>query len=132
MRTERQSSGCTCPKYLGLLSEVARLEGEIERLKAENARLRREMGRAVRDAREAPFAENTPSSKLNFKKDSDEGAKARQGGARPGHEGHGRAKVAAEDTDERTAAETGRKSDVRDFLFPRLMPKRRPGMPSAA
>ena len=104
MRTERQSSGCTCPKYLGLLSEVARLEGEVERLKAENARLRREMGRAVRDAREAPFAENTPSSKLNFKKDSDEGAKARQGGARPGHEGHGRAKVAAAEADERHAA----------------------------
>src|SRR5574344_1797530 len=28
----------------------------------------------VRNAREAPFGENTPSSKLNFKKDSDEAA----------------------------------------------------------
>jgi len=29
-------------------------------------------------------------------------------------------------------AKTGRRSDVRDFLFPRIMPKRRPGTPTAA
>ena len=29
-------------------------------------------------------------------------------------------------------AKTGRKSDVRDFLFPKLMPKRRPGRPEVA
>ena len=29
-------------------------------------------------------------------------------------------------------AKTGRKSDVRDFLFPKLMPNRRPGKPTTA
>ena len=35
-------------------------------LKAENARLRKQLGKEVRDAREAPLEENTPSSKQNL------------------------------------------------------------------
>jgi transposase len=89
-----------CPKYLSLVSEVARLKGENEHLKGRVRELERRLKVEVRDAREAPFAENTPSSKLNFKRDSDEGAQSRQGGARPGHEGRGRPKVAAEEADE--------------------------------
>ena len=76
-------------------------------LKARVAQLEKRLGRDVRDAREAPYAENTPSSKRNFKKDSPEERRRRQGGAKPGHEGHGRKAVAAEEADERRGAEAG-------------------------
>ena len=91
----------------------------------------------MRNARERPSEENTPPSKVNFKKDSDEAARLRQGGARLGHKGHGRRRVPAEDADERREAlryddpaaklaqaldiyaSSERKSTVRDFLFPK-------------
>ena len=45
MPTERQSQGCTCPKYSALLSENALLKEQLDHLKRENARYRRELGR---------------------------------------------------------------------------------------
>ena len=73
------------PWYQDILDENRRLQikddsvkAENRLLKAENARLRRRLGKEVRDAREAPFEENTPSSKQNFKKDSPEERRARQ------------------------------------------------------
>ena len=83
---------------------MAELEEENVRLKARVAHLESRLGTEVRDAREAPFGENTPPSKVNFRKDSDEAARLRQGGAKPGHEGHGRRRVAPEDADERREA----------------------------
>ena len=100
MRTERQSAGCLCPKHMEALGKIAAQEDEIVRLKARVAHLESRLGTEVRDAREAPFGENTPPSKVNFRKDSDEAARLRQGGAKPGHEGHGRRRVAPEDADE--------------------------------
>ena len=83
--------------YQEILDENLRLRFENDAVKEENrllkariAYLEKRIGKDVRDAREAPFEENTPSSKQNFKKDSPEERRARQGGARPGHEGHGR------------------------------------------
>lgn len=90
---------------LRLRIENDSVKDENRRLRAENAMLRKQLGKDVRDAREAPFEENTPSSKQNFKKDSPAETRARQGGAKPGHEGHGRKDVAAEDADERRVAE---------------------------
>ena len=73
------------PWYQDILDENLRLQikddsvkAENRLLKAENARLRKRLGKEVRDAREAPFEENTPSSKQNFKKDSPEERRARQ------------------------------------------------------
>ena len=90
---------------LRLRIENDSVKDENRRLRAENAMLRKQLGKDVRDAREAPFEENTPSSKQNFKKDSPAEMRARQGGAKPGHEGHGRKDVAEEDADERKVAE---------------------------
>ncbi len=104
MLTERQSKGCTCPKLLARVASEARKDKEIAYLKAKVARLEQELGKAVRDAKEEPYEENTPSSKQNFKKDTPQEMRSRQGGAKEGHEGHGREKVAAEDADERRAA----------------------------
>ena len=90
MRTERQSAGCLCPKHVEALGKIAAQQEEIIRLKARISHLEARLKVEVRNAREAPFGENTPSSKLNFKKDSDEAARIRQGGAKLGHKGHGR------------------------------------------
>ena len=100
MRTERQSIDCICPKHMEALGKIAAQEDEIVRLRARISRLEARLKVEVRNAREAPFGENTPSSKLNFKKDSDEAARVRQGGAKPGHDGHGRKRVAPEEADE--------------------------------
>ena len=83
MRTERQSAGCLCPRYMEALGKIAAQEDEIVRLKARVAHLESRLRTEVRDAREAPFGENTPPSKVNFRKDSDEAARLRRGGARP-------------------------------------------------
>ena len=97
MRTELQSAGCLCPKHARAIGRIAELEEEVVRLKARVSHLESRLKVEVRNAREMPFEENTPPSKVNFKKDSDEAARLRQGGARPGHEGHGRRRVAPEE-----------------------------------
>ena len=61
------------------LGKIASQEEEIARLKSRISYLESRLKIEVRNAREAPFGENTPSSKLNFKKDSDEAARIRQG-----------------------------------------------------
>ena len=105
MLTERQSKGCFCARLLEKISQIAEVEAERDMWKARYYQAMADRGKEVRDAREAPYAENTPSSKQNFKKDSPEERRSRQGGAKPGHEGHGRREVAAEDADETRAAE---------------------------
>ena len=82
------------------LGKIASQEEEIARLKSRISYLESRLKIEVRNAREAPFGENTPPSKVNFKRDSDEAARIRQGGAKPGHEGHGRRRVAPEEADE--------------------------------
>lgn len=47
-----------------------------------------------------PLGESTPSSKVLFKAKSSEENQKRQGGAKPGHPGHGRKTVAKEDADQ--------------------------------
>ncbi len=89
MRTERRSRGCTCPKLLARIASEARKDGRIAYLEAKVARLEKELDKAVRDAREEPYEENTPSSKRNFKKDTPQEMRARQGGAKDGHVGRG-------------------------------------------
>ena len=105
MLTERQSKGCFCARLLEKISQIAEVEAERDMWKAKYHQAMADRGKEVRDAREAPYEENTPSSKQNFKKDSPEERRKRQGGAKPGHEGHGRREVSAEDADETRVAE---------------------------
>lgn len=94
MPTERQSQGCTCPKYLALLAENARLKEQFDHLQRENARYRRELGRLRKTMLEKPFGLSTPSAKQPVKASTppppDEAElRRRKGGARKGHKGHG-------------------------------------------
>ena len=94
MPTERQSLGCTCPKYLELLAENARLKEKLEHQKRENARYRRDLGRMRQSMLEKPFGLSTPSAKQPVKASTPEAPdeaelRRRMGGARPGHKGHG-------------------------------------------
>ena len=55
-----------------LLQRIDVLEEENKRLKAEVARLRKDQNREVRTAREKPFGNDTPFSKITFKPDCGE------------------------------------------------------------
>ena len=83
---QRASQDCLCPKYLGLLSENARLKDELARLKAR-------LSRQERTAREEPFGLSTPSAQRLVKPSlpamTEEEARRRRGGAPAGHAGHG-------------------------------------------
>jgi transposase len=84
--SRRAAQDCCCPKYLGLLSENARLLDE-------NARLKEKLKRQERSAKEAPFGLSTPSSKRLVKPSlpelTPEEINRRKGGAAVGHAGHG-------------------------------------------
>jgi hypothetical protein len=71
----------------------------IDRLTAENERLRSKLKRQERTAKEAPFGASTPSSKKLVKASSLEENRAKKGGARLGHEGHGRRSACEDDAD---------------------------------
>lgn len=86
MVSQRASQDCYCQKYLGLLSENARLREEA-------ARLRARLSRQDRTAREEPFGLSTPSSQRLVKPSlpamTEEEARRRRGGAPAGRAGHG-------------------------------------------
>jgi hypothetical protein len=62
----------------------------IDRLTVEIKRLKDKLRHQERTAKEEPFGASTPSSKRLVKAASTDEARAKRGGARPGHEGHGR------------------------------------------
>lgn len=71
----------------------------IDRLKAENERLRSKLIRQERTAKEAPFGASTPSSKQLIKASSLVENRIKTGGARLGHEGHGRTSACEDSAD---------------------------------
>lgn len=81
-----------CKGCLGKQQVIDRQSEEIKRLKD---RLRRQ----DRTAKEEPFGASTPSSKRLVKASSAEEARAKRGGAVPGHDGHGRASACEESAD---------------------------------
>ena len=81
MLTERQSKGCFCARLLEKISQIAEVGAERDMWKAKYYQAMADRGKEVRDAREAPYAENTPSSKQNFKKDSPEERRKRRRGS---------------------------------------------------
>ena len=62
----------------------------IDRLVEEVKRLKDKLRRQERTALEEPFGASTPSSKRLVKPSSTPENRARRGGAKPGHDGHGR------------------------------------------
>lgn len=74
---------------------------EIDRLREENTRLKARLRYQERTAKEGFFGSSTPSSKRPVKANTTlRESPAAQGGARPGHPGHGRRSVPAEGADE--------------------------------
>jgi hypothetical protein len=71
----------------------------IDRLTEDLKRTRDKLRRQERTAKEEPFGASTPSSKRLVKASSTEEARAKRGGAVPGHDGHGRAPAREEDAD---------------------------------
>ena len=71
----------------------------IDELREENRRLKAQLRYQQRTAMEGPFGSSTPSSKMPVKPNSLEERQAKRGGAKPGHEGHGRQAVDAQQAD---------------------------------
>ena len=72
---------------------------KIDALQEENKRLKDKLRRQERTAREEPFGSSTPSAKRLVKSSSPPEARARRGGAVPGHDGHGRSTVLEDEAD---------------------------------
>ena len=83
-----------------LLQEIDRLSEQVDYWRKKAQSLERELHKEVRTARERPFGNDTPSSKQLFRPDAPEAKVARKGGAKPGHDGHGRRCASEEDADE--------------------------------
>ena len=79
--------------------ECLKKQQRINELEEENAALKSRLRHQERSAAEGPFGSSTPSSKVPIKPSALPERQARRGGARPGHAGHGRQRVAAPDAD---------------------------------
>jgi transposase len=72
---------------------------EIDALRAEVAQLKQKLAYQQKRAKQGYFGSSTPSAKLPVKASTDASNRAKKGGARLGHKGHGRKAAAAEDAD---------------------------------
>jgi transposase len=81
-----------CPGCFEKQRRIDQLEEEVRRLK-QKLRYRQ------RQAEEGPFGSSTPSARRPFKGHSAEEQRAKVGGARRGHPGHGRATIPASQAD---------------------------------
>lgn len=70
--------------------ECFQKQQKIDRLEVELRRVKDKLRYQERTAKEGPFGSSTPSSKVPVKPNSLEENQSRKGGARPGHQGHGR------------------------------------------
>ena len=80
----------------------------IDRLREENVRLKAKLRYQERTAKEGPFGSSTPSAKVPLKANSAPENSQRRGGAKPGHQGHGRHGV----SDDEIMGEWGIRWDV--------------------
>lgn len=81
-----QADPSFCRACLVKQQRIDRLEEEVQRLKAK-------LWRQERTAKEQPFGLSTPSAKRLIKASTPAEQRAKRGGAKPGHEGHGRQAV---------------------------------------
>jgi len=73
-----------------ICKECLRKQQKIDRLEEELRRVKGKLRYQERTAKEGAFGSSTPSSKVPLKANSLEENQARKGGAKPGHQGHGR------------------------------------------
>jgi hypothetical protein len=85
LRDLRMCGGCLVKQR-----EIDRQKKLIVQLKATVARLKAKLGRQDRHIHEKPFGSSTSSSKEPFKARASAENQARKGGAKKGHDGHGR------------------------------------------
>ncbi len=71
----------------------------IDRLLEENRRLKEQLRYRQRRAEEGPFGSSTPSAQIPLKANTEEENRSKRGGARPGHVGHGRNGIDAQQAD---------------------------------
>jgi transposase len=81
-----------CPGCFAKQRRIDQLEEEVRRLK-------QQLRYRERQAEEGPFGSSTPSARRPFKANTSEEQRAKVGGARQGHEGHGRATITAAQAD---------------------------------
>lgn len=72
---------------------------EIDRLKAENQRLKDALRYRQRKQADGPFGSSTPSSQIVLKANANPEDRAKPGGARKGHVGHGRQATSEQQAD---------------------------------
>ena len=72
---------------------------KINELEEEITSLKSKLRYQERTAKEGFFGSSTPSSKVPVKPNSPTGDKRNQGGAKPGHKGHGRSSIREQDAD---------------------------------
>jgi len=89
-----------CEGCLEKQRRIDQLQEEIQRLKAK-------LKYQERKDQEGFFGSSTPSSQLPFKANASEKNKNHKGGARPGHQGHGRKPHSEETADEVIAIDSG-------------------------
>lgn len=78
-----KSGGVTCKSCFDL-------QGKLDEVRQENVRLKAALKHTQKTTRKDVLNAHTPSSKIPFKKNSDQEQAGKKGGARPGHVGHGR------------------------------------------
>jgi len=83
----------------GFCEECFKKQCAIDKLKEENAALKAKLRHQERKAKEGFFGASTPSSKTPVKASSLEENQAKRGGAKPGHEGHGRQPITPDQAD---------------------------------
>lgn len=101
-RSETLSPGVdsTSLHRLAYCPECLQKQQEIDRLREENARLKDRLRYQERTAREGFFGSSTSSAKVPVKANTARrGPDLAPGGARPGHKGHGRQGIAADQAD---------------------------------
>ena len=81
-----------CPECFQKQPRIDQLEEEVRRLK-QKLRYRE------RQAEEGAFGSSTPSARRPFKNNASDAQRAKVGGARRGHPGHGRATIPARQAD---------------------------------
>jgi transposase len=84
---------------LNLCEGCLEKQQKIDRLEEQNQRLRQQLRRQQRKAGEGPFGSSTPSAKIPLKANTPEQERAKPGGARLKHAGHGRRAVDAATAD---------------------------------